>query len=60
MDSNWERPGKLVYISGLKQVEHTHSKSINHFRHNNIININLKILKSTFGKVGGGGTLKIS
>ena len=40
-----------VYLEA--SLTHTHTKSINHFRHNNIININLKILKSTFGKEGG-------
>ena len=35
----------------LEQVQHTHTYCINHFRHNKL-NINLKILKSTFGKVG--------
>ena len=47
-----------VYLRLEASKTHTHTKSIYHFRHNNIININLKILKSTFGKVGGRGTLK--
>ncbi len=47
-----------VYLSQARALNtHTHSKSINHFRHKKL-NINLKILKSTFGKEGGRGTLK--
>jgi len=48
---------------GIYYSDHFHnldtSISFSH-SHNNIININLKILKSTFGKVGGRGDPKIS